>query len=195
MKKSAILFVIFIMTTVAGYSQIRFGIRGGVNISSVSGDNIDSFIEDNLTGFQVGPTAEWLFNGSFGFEGALLYSEKGIKFKDRSKNKTGYLDLPVGVKWRFNVTENVKPFIDAGPYISFKISGDDNFDGIKDDVVDQWKAKNFAAGLHFGAGVELIKFLQVKVNYGLGLTDNYKASDGEYSVKDRTWSLSTAIYF
>lgn len=183
------------MVTIAGYSQIRFGVRGGVNISSLSGDNIDSFIEDNLTGFHVGPTVEWMIDGSFGLEGALLYSEKGIKFKDRDKNKTGYLDVPVSLKWRLNATENIKPFVDAGPYISFKISGDDNFNGIKDDVVDQWKAKNFAAGLNIGAGVEFMKFLQIKANYGLSLTDNYNASDGEYSVKDRTWSASVALYF
>ena len=40
-------------------------------------------------------------------------------------------------------------------------------------VVDQVKAKNFSAGLNFGAGVELISHLQVGFNYGLGLTDNY----------------------
>lgn len=183
------------MITVAGYSQIRFGVRGGVNISSVTGDNIENFTEDDLTGFHIGPTLEWMVNGSLGLEGALLYSEKGIKFKERDKNKTGYLDLPVSLKWRLNAIDAVKPFVDAGPYISFKISGDDNFDGIKADVVDQWKAKNFAAGLNFGVGAELLQFLQVKVNYGLGLTDNYKASDGEYSVKDRTWSVSAAVYF
>ena len=40
-------------------------------------------------------------------------------------------------------------------------------------VADQVKAKNFSAGLNFGAGVELISHLQVGFNYGLGLTDNY----------------------
>lgn len=195
MKKIILMFVLMSTVAVSSHSQIRLGVRAGVNISGVSGDNISDFVDNDLTGFHVGPTVEWLINGSFGLEGAVLYSEKGIKFKDRDKNKNGYLEIPVSVKYRFNVSDTFKPFIDAGPYIGFKISGDDNFDGIKDNISSQWKAKSFSGGLNFGAGVELFSFLQLKAIYGLGLTDNYKASDGSYSVKERTWSASAAVYF
>lgn len=195
MKKIAFILLFFSLIVVSAHSQVRLGVRGGVNISGVSGDNIDEFVDNNFTGFHVGPTIEWTIGGLFGIEGAVLYSEKGIKFKDRGDNKNGYIDVPVSLKYKLGAFPVVKPFIDAGPYISFKVSGDDNFDGFKDGIENQWKAKSFGAGLNFGAGVELFSFLQIKANYGLGLTENYKASDGNYSVKSRTWSASAAVYF
>lgn len=195
MKKITLTVLLLALISISVNSQIRLGVRGGVNISSVSGDNIDEFVENNLTGFHIGPTIEWLAGGEFGLEGALLYSEKGIKFKNKEKNKNGYIEIPVNLKYRYNASSYIKPFIDAGPYVNFKVSGDDNFDGITNDVENQWKAKNFGAGLNFGAGVELLKFIQLKANYALGLTDNYKVSDGNYSVKSRTWSASLAVYF
>ncbi|MDU1903735.1 MAG: porin family protein [Dysgonomonas sp.] len=176
-------------------AQVRMGVKAGVNISKVSGDNISDFVDNNLTGFHVGPTVEWLINGQFGLEGGLLYSEKGIKFKERKANRVGFIEVPIDLKYRFETGSIVKPYISAGPYISFKVSGDGKFSGMTDDVVDQWKAKSFGGGLNFRAGVELFNFLQVGAQYQLGLTDNYKADDGHYSVKERIWSASAAVYF
>ena len=57
------------------------------------------------------------------------------------------------------------------------------------------KAKSFNAGLNLGAGVELIKHLQVGFNYALGLTDDYSASKFELNGKNRGWSITAAILF
>ena len=46
-----------------------------------------------------------------------------------------------------------------------------------------------------GAGVELIKHLQVGFNYALGLTDDYSASKLELNGKNRGWSITAAILF
>ena len=62
-------------------------------------------------------------------------------------------------------------------------------------VGDQLKAKSFNAGLNLGAGVELIKHLQVGFNYALGLTDDYSASKLELNGKNRGWSITAAILF
>ncbi|MBS1319920.1 MAG: PorT family protein, partial [Parabacteroides sp.] len=51
------------------------------------------------------------------------------------------------------------------------------------------------AGLNFGAGVELISHLQVGINYGLGLTDNYSAEKYDLNAKNRGWSVTAAILF
>lgn len=99
----------------------------------------------------------------------------------------------------------VKAYLAAGPYIGFRVGGDKFWD-IPGSVADQVKAKNFSAGLNFGAGVELISHLQVGFNYGLGLTDNYSATgikpfssmaNDEYktSGKNRGWSITAAILF
>lgn len=100
----------------------------------------------------------------------------------------------------------VKAYLAAGPYIGFRVGGDKFWD-IPGSVADQVKAKNFSAGLNFGAGVELISHLQVGFNYGLGLTDNYALGskglsssstgvvDMGKSGKNRGWSITAAILF
>ena len=83
------------------------------------------------------------------------------------------------------------------PYIGFRVGGDKFWD-IPGSVADQVKAKNFSAGLNFGAGVELISHLQVGFNYGLGLTDNYsieKVNLSDGAGKNRGWSITAAILF
>ena len=80
---------------------------------------------------------------------------------------------------------------------SFRVGGDKFWD-IPGSVADQVKAKNFSAGLNFGAGVELISHLQVGFNYGLGLTDNYsieKVNLSDGAGKNRGWSITAAILF
>lgn len=196
MKKNLFLLVLSVFITTTAFSQIRLGAKAGVNLSGVT--NHSSFKDDNVTGFHIGPSAEWLINGTFGVEGALLYSQKGLKFENGhqvSTNKIGYLEIPLSLKYRINAFNTVRPFLTAGPYINFKIDGDDNLGDINNSVSDQWKAKSFGGGLTFGAGVELLKFLQVGARYDLGLTDNYKQSDGDYSVQDRTWSVVVGVYF
>lgn len=195
MKKILFSILFISLFTFTAQAQIRFGVKGGVNISGVSGDNISDFVDNNLTGFNIGPTVEWLIDGTIGVEGSVLYSEKGIKFKGENSHRTGFIEVPLNLKYRFPLEGSIKPYLIAGPYINFRVSGDDKFSVIKDDIKGQWDAKNFGAGLNFGAGVELFKFLQVGANYGLGLTDNYKLSDGKYSVKERLWSITAGIYF
>jgi len=86
-----------------------------------------------------------------------------------------------------------KLYLAAGPYVGFRVGGDKIWTVIDNQI----EAKSFSAGLNFGGGIELLNHLQVGLNYGLGLTNNYgleKASlDGEG--KARTWSITAAILF
>lgn len=195
MKKYFLVLVCLGLFALSAHSQLRFGVKGGLNLSGVSGNNVDDFVDNNVTGFQLGASLEWMIKGKYGLEGGLSYSERGMKFKGGDRNNVGYIDVPVNFRVKFPVSKTVKPYVNAGPYISFKISGDDNFDGMKGSVDDQWKAQSFGAGLNFGGGVEFLGFLQIGANYGLGMTDNFKESDGDYKVKDRTWSVTATVYF
>lgn len=195
MKKWVLLLATMTLFTIASQAQLRLGAKAGVNISGVSGDNIDDFIDKNVVGFYVGPSLEWMFAGKIGFDASLLYSQKGVEFKDEDAQRTSYIEIPANLKFRLPLGEHFGILLGAGPYIDFRISGDDNFDVIMDNVSTQWEQKSFAAGLNFNAGVEIFKFLQVGANYGLGLTENYKDSDGSYSAKERVWSVFATVYF
>ena len=199
MKKVTGLVLIILMAFIAvpAKSQLKFGVKGGLNISSVH-LNSDILKADNVTGFQIGPMIETTIPLiGVGLDAAILYSQKGMDVKSETGTstnvKTDYIDVPVNLKWKFGLPI-IKGYLAAGPYIGFRVGGD-KFWEIPGSVVGQVKAKNFSAGLNFGAGVELISHLQVGINYGLGLTDNYSAEKYDRNAKNRGWSVTAAILF
>ena len=199
MKKVTGLVLIILMAFIAvpAKSQLKFGVKGGLNISSVH-LNSDILKADNVTGFQIGPMIETTIPLiGVGLDAAILYSQKGMDVKSETGTstnvKTDYIDVPVNLKWKFGLPI-IKGYLAAGPYIGFRVGGD-KFWEIPGSVVGQVKAKNFSAGLNFGAGVELISHLQVGINYGLGLTDNYSAEKYDLNAKNRGWSATAAILF
>ena len=181
-------------------AQLRLGVKGGLNISSVHFSS-DVLKSDNVTGFQVGPMIE----GSLplvgvGFDAAILYAQKGLETQTVGGGKTtlknDYIDVPVNLKWKLGLPV-VKVYLAAGLYVGFRVGGNKIWE-IPGSMVDQVKTKNFSAGLNFGAGVELISHLQVGLTYGLGLTDNYSVETPSLTKKDgknRGWSVTAAILF
>lgn len=197
MKKKIIAFLCamaFLAVAIPAQAQLRFGIKGGLNITSVHFDS-DLLKSDNVTGFHIGPMIEATMPLlGFGFDAALLYSQKGMESSSsgvKTTMKTSYIDVPVNLKWKFGLPI-VKAYLAAGPYASFRVGGDKIWNVLS----DQLETKSFGAGLNFGAGVEVFNHLQVGFNYELGLTDNFSAEKLDLSSnKNRGWTISAAILF
>jgi len=162
MKKILSTFLFLCLFITASQAQIRYGIKGGASFTSLSGKNVGEVLDKNMTSFFIGPSAEIFLFAPLGLEASLLYAQRGLKLKsDDKKYKTSYIEIPVNLKYRFRSLGLVRPYITAGPYIDFKISGKDKFGEINDGVNEQWKAKSFGAGLNFGAGVEMLRHLRI----------------------------------
>lgn len=197
MKKKIIAFLCamaFLAVAIPAQAQLRFGIKGGLNITSVHFDS-DLLKSDNITGFHIGPMIEATMPLlGLGFDAALLYSQKGMESSSsgvKTTMKTSYIDVPVNLKWKFGLPI-VKAYLAAGPYASFRVGGDKIWNVLS----DQLETKSFGAGLNFGAGVEVFNHLQVGFNYELGLTDNFSAKKLDLSSnKNRGWTVSAAILF
>jgi len=194
-----VLMALLVITTPTAYAQVRFGIKGGANISTVK-FNKDVLNSDNVTGFHVGPTIEGMLGkGGVGIDLAVLYSQKGFD-TDVDKVKNGFIEVPVNLKFKLGLPL-VNPYIAGGPYVAFRIAGDkiwhvkDNTNGI----IDQIKAQNFGAGLNFSAGAEIINHLQIGLIYSIGLTDDYKTFEANnaksYTGKVHTWMISATLMF
>ncbi|MBQ4162587.1 MAG: PorT family protein [Parabacteroides sp.] len=194
--RTFLLVVLLLLGFQSAKSQLRWGLKGGVNISTVH-FNSDLFKADNVTGFHIGPMIEGMVPGvGLGFDAAILYSQKGVEMKTEgisSSVKTDYVDVPVNLKWKFGMPL-VKAYLAAGPYVGFRVGGDKFWD-VPGNILGQVKAKSFGAGVNFGAGIELIKYLQVGFQYSLGLTDNYSVDKFDLETKNRGWSISAAILF
>ncbi|MDR2138299.1 MAG: PorT family protein [Tannerella sp.] len=188
----------FMLAGPAGHAQLNFGVKGGVNIATVKFDNV--LEADNITGFQLGPMIEYVKPSTgWGMDVALLFTQKGCELKERTI-KSNYLEIPLHVKWKL-MTPLLKPYFAAGPYFGFRTGGRKIWDisGLYNNVSNQLKAGDFSSGLNFSVGVEALGLLQVGLNYGLGLTDNFKTFDTDnlaaYKGKIRTWSISAAVLF
>lgn len=197
MRKAIGFVVIALMAMIVlpAEAQLRFGVKGGVNISNVhfSSDLLNS---DNVTGFHIGPMLETTLPlVGVGFDAAILYSQRGMGFASEDI-RTDYIDIPVNFKWKLSLPL-VKPYLAVGPYASFRVGGDKIWN-IPGNVFDQFEAKTFGAGLNFGAGVEVLSHLQVGFVYTLGLTDNFKATvpgGDDEGGKNRGWMVTAAILF
>ncbi|MDR3219631.1 MAG: PorT family protein [Dysgonamonadaceae bacterium] len=211
MKKLFILVAICCVAVFSAHAEFKLGVKAGVNLAKAAFDT-ETIHPDNFTGFQAGLIAEFTLPLiGLGMDVATLYSQQGLKFKGLSlEEKEGALDIPVNFKYKFGLVSDLGAYLTAGPYVSFKLHGD-NADVIIDNVFHTFEQKSFGAGLNFGFGIRLGSYIQIGANYQLGLTDNYKAfvNQPDYSSymppndvlnqeskgKIRIWSLSAAFFF
>ena len=90
MKKS-VLFVLFALISVAGFSQITgWNAKVGMNFSNYTGD-----LDLNAkVGFKLGGGFEYAFDDTWSLQPSLFLTSKGAK-KDGSSINAMYLELPV----------------------------------------------------------------------------------------------------
>ncbi|MDR1408471.1 MAG: PorT family protein [Tannerella sp.] len=195
------LFLVLLLSTaaVANAQGLRLGVKGGLNVASVKFSQ-DVFDTNNITGFHLGPILEVMTPlPGIGFDGAILFTQKGVKMsRSQQEIRNNFIEVPVHLKWKLPLPL-VKPYLAAGPYAALRVAGDSNWNEVYGDIVHQIKSKSFSAGLNFAAGAEIMRILQVSVNYNLGLTDNFSTSGTSapfgYSGKTRTWVISAAVFF
>ena len=198
MKKIIIMFAILLIPAFYLQAGVRIGAKAGLNLAKAS-FNSDVIKTDNFTGFQIGPTIEISGLSGFGIDAAILYSQHGLKIKKTDlfghEQTVRTLDVPVNLKLKLSLVDLLGCYFTAGPYASFKL--DDNVEGINR---KHRLSKNFGVGLNFGAGVELLKHLQVGVNYQLALNDDYSKFSFIDKIKNlnpktRIWSITAAYFF
>lgn len=154
MKKS-ILFVLFALFSVAGFSQITgWNAKVGMNFSNYSGD-----LDLNAkVGFKIGGGFEYAFNDTWLLQPSLFFSTKGAK-KDGNSINAMYLELPVMAAARFNIADNTNLIVNAGPYFAYGVGGKTKFDlgdntEQKVNTFGSDRLKRFDVGLGVGVAVE-----------------------------------------
>lgn len=201
MKKLLLLFVITVgLLLSAKAQQNSWGVRVGMNISSAS-DKVDEGPEPdykNKVGFRIGVIGDLGLTEHFYIQPGLYFTTLGAKQEVLGKDATvnlNYLQLPVLFSYRFNVAENVKLHINAGPYIGYGIGGKIKYAGVKIDAFgdgeDEGGLKRFDAGLSFGAGIS-VKQIYFGLNYDLGLA-NIVDKDVSEGVKSRLRNFGITV--
>ena len=176
-------------------AQIRFGVKGGVNLTQVE-TNLKA-IKDNSTGYFIGPMIEATIPGiGLGVDGAIMYAQRG---KDELKMEG--VEVPLNLKLTIGAGSSLSIFLAAGPDFFLNLKDIDL--GAIDATIQGYKAKEKKAqvGLNLGGGVKLMQHLQLGLNYMIPLGDSFsfkKAADAvgeEESFKYKNWQLTLAYIF
>ena len=191
MKKivSTLVVMLCLFMAVPSQAQIKFGFKGGLDISK-----LDTKVSDNTTGFFVGPMLDvTLPIIGLGIDVAALYSQSGIDVNNKSSEKLKSVEIPVNLKWTLGLGSTFGVFIAAGPQFGFSIN-------------DGWKQlmeesnKSFVS-VNVGAGLKLLRHLQVGVNYNIGASKLgdmiVDSSEGKLrsGIRKNSWQVSLAYMF
>ena len=183
MKKviSVIMVAVALMMAAPAQAQlIKFGVKGGVNMSELDFDGGYEGNKDNATGFFIGPMAEFTLPiVGLGIDGAVMFSQRG-----KSETKEQGFEVPVNLKYTIGLGSMAGVYLAAGP---------DFFFNLKDFDVEGGKAKKSQVAVNIGAGLKLLSKLQLGVTYQIPMGDSFEWKNLEG--KNKTWQVSAAYMF
>nr|WP_315028280.1 porin family protein [uncultured Chryseobacterium sp.] len=174
-------------TNTSSSSPVRFGLKAGLNISSLS--NSDS---NSKAGFYGGVFANIPVAQDFSVQPEVLYSGMGAKAKGNSDLKVNLDYIAVPVMFQYNALPNL--YLEAGPQFSFLINSKFKNNSASVDAKDTFKTFDFGLGL--GAGYYFTPNIGVNVRYVAGLTDvNKEKFSGSDSQKNGVFQVGLAYKF
>ena len=191
MKKifSVLMVAVALMMAVPAQAQlIKFGVKGGLNMSKLDLDAKElGDLKENSTGFFIGPMAEvTLPIIGLGIDGALMYSQRG-----EGELKEQGIEIPVNLKYTIGLGSTLGVYLAAGP---------DFYYNFKDIDIQGMEAKKTQVAVNLGAGVKLLKKLQIGVTYQIPMGDSFEWTDvtetaTKFGAKNKTWQVSAALIF
>lgn len=189
-KLLTILFVSFMLVSLS-YAQMQLGVKAGLNLANLSGDDIED--TDARTGFAGGVFFMYQFSEMFAIQPEIYYTMKGATQKDVIPGvdvevKGDYIEIPVLLKLIIPLKgSGVRPAIFAGPSLSFNTSAKMKMEYLGTTVEEDMEdIKSTDFGLVFGAGIGFPVGngeLGFDARYILGLTTLDDSAD-EYDVKN-----------
>lgn len=191
MKKLFTLIVLVAATyfAVPANAQLKFGIKGGLNITDMSLSN-DVFETSNRTGFFIGPTIKFTLPiVGLGIDASALYDQRegevNVEADDNTlvstRLKQKSINIPINLRYDIGLGSLAAVYLAAGPQFGFNV-GDKNQSLYKD--VAEWRLNTSNFSVNVGAGVMLLGHLQVGANYNIvcGKTGEITVLDGAESV-------------
>lgn len=179
--KKIILAVACALMAFSAYAQKsgHFGVIGGLTTTSTKFSAIKSDIQaKNINLFHAGICYNQPIALGFAIQPALEYNVKGANLSEITglsdvNFKTGYLELPVQVQWGIDLLGIVRPFVFAEPFIGFALNNKTNLSSLSAEGWDNLKTR-FEGGVGLGAGVDVVKHIQLTFRYFWNFGEVYK---------------------
>ncbi len=183
---------------------LKFGVKGGLNISKMSFSK-DVFDSDNKTGFYVGPTIKLSLPLGFGLDIAALYDQRSTDVNTDAKPSgttaevyagdekitQKSIQIPVNLRYNIGLAASAGIYLAVGPQFGFPVG-----DKVYNTKVGEYRLKDANLSINFGAGVYLLKHLEVGFTYNLaaGKSGEFKNWD-DVDTHNNAWQIGAAIYF
>lgn len=206
MKKTLFLAILSVMMiAMPSKAQVKYGIRGGYNLTNISG----GLSTDNKSGFYVGPTVKFTVPiVGLSVDVSALYDQRdaninitepqsGNTYNQSSTAKN--INIPINVRYGIGLSSVANIFAFAGPQFGFNLSSDKTF---KENASSwTWRSSDFS--LNFGIGATVLKNVEIKANYNLALgkTANLNVVDAAGNViasgeaKYNAWQIGACYWF
>ena len=173
--KKLIAIAAFLLVAASAYAQL--GVVAGITSSKT--DVKEAYADvNNATMYHVGLTYK-MDLGLLAIQPSILYNMKGAKFDSLSsattiddfEYKTGYVEVPVQVQAGLDLSlARVYGFVE--PFVGYAVTNGIKYSGDVKSTWDNMKTK-LEYGVGLGAGVELIKHVQVSVKYFWNMGEMY----------------------
>jgi len=130
--KKQLLTIAVILTGITSFAQsktIEFGVRSGLNVATVVGEDDDFDTPKGRASFYIGGLMEAHLTKRFSIQPEIFYSEQGFDLDDNfdefdSEFQVGYLQLPILAK--FYIIDGLS--IQAGPQFGIKLHEEADYD-------------------------------------------------------------------
>ena len=207
MKKFFVLFVMVAAMAMPSQAQVKFGLKGGLNLTSVTGDAKSAL--KNKAGFFVGPTVKFTVPVvGLSIDASALYDQRSMDVEGADQTiKAQSLQIPVNVRYGVGLGSTVNVFAFAGPQIGFNLGSKDksfNYGNAKE-IVGGWTLKSSNLSANVGLGATILGHFQATVNYNfaLGKTGDFGVGSVVGTAQDivtgkmktNSWQVSAAYFF
>ena len=207
---AAIVAATMLFSTSSAQAQVKFGLKGGLNVTNMS-LNSEVFDADNQTGFFIGPTVKFTLPiVGLGIDASALYDQRDAKItvedngaSVESKIKNQSINIPINLRYGVGLGSTASVYLFAGPQFGFNV-GDKNQSIFKD--MGEWRLKSSTFSVNVGLGAMLLSHLQISANYSIacGKTGETTVSSAlgelaQSAAKKRgranAWQIGLAYYF
>jgi hypothetical protein len=205
MKRNILSVIAFMLFVFASAQEVKFGIKGGFNLSNWAGDTRGMNLKP-IFGVNAGVLVQIKLSEKLDIQPEFLYSTQGTKMKNVRatisdtyyngdiKWNLSYINIPI----LFKYSSDNKSFIEAGPQVGFLTSAKASTkltqysQTVKQDMKEAFESIDF--GFVVGVGFNITPNLLADLRYNIGLSNIAKTESGD-NTKIRSGVLAlTAAY-
>lgn len=209
MRKIVLLLGLFIglLSVTESSAQIKYGVKGGLNLSSVGFDE-DVYSINNRAGFFVGPTVLMATPiKEIELDASLLFDQRGVETETsdlqggrpyKTTTTQRQIAIPFNLRYNLSPESNTRLYVFAGPQLGLNVGKKESELDNGDIVFD-----TFSFSMNIGIGMMLSQRIQVSANYNFvcgknaGIWINRQLDSGRQVNKSRfnAWQFSVGYYF